>query len=98
MEIETDSKSDALSVSWRNRIAPQLRWVRQLSVRTETPEGGVVVRVGGHFGVKSPHTNTLNFCKHYLEMCPTNRSRTKRTEAFNRGDLRMTPAMYGEQR
>jgi hypothetical protein len=27
-----------------------LKRVRLLSVRTETPEGGVVVRVGGHFG------------------------------------------------
>ncbi|WP_445810577.1 hypothetical protein, partial [Yoonia sp.] len=31
----------------RNRTAPQLKRVRPLSVQTETPEGGVVVRVGG---------------------------------------------------
>ena len=48
IQVETDSKSDALSVSWRNRIAPQLQRVRPLSLRTETPEGGVVVRVGAH--------------------------------------------------
>jgi hypothetical protein len=46
IQIETDSKSDALSVSWKNRIAPQLKRVRPLSGRTETPEGGVVVRGG----------------------------------------------------
>ena len=44
MEIETDSKSDALSLCWRNRNAPQLTQIRVLSVRTETLEGGVVVR------------------------------------------------------
>ena len=50
MEIETDSKDRAISACWRNQNAPQLKRVRPLSVQTETPEGGVVVRVGGHFG------------------------------------------------
>jgi hypothetical protein len=44
MEIETDSKSDVLSVYWQNRTAPQLKRVRLVSVLTATPEGGVVVR------------------------------------------------------
>jgi hypothetical protein len=45
MEVETDSKREALSVCWRNRTAPKLSRVRLLAVRTATPEGGVVVRV-----------------------------------------------------
>jgi len=45
MEIETDSKVQAISVCWGNKTTPQLKRVHLLSVRTETPESGVLVRV-----------------------------------------------------
>ena len=47
-QIETDSKYLAISACWGNLNAPQLKRFRVLSVRTETPEGGVVVRAEAH--------------------------------------------------
>jgi hypothetical protein len=55
MEIETDSKDYAISEYWRNRNAPQLKRVRVLSFRTETPEAGVVVRDGANFRTGSAY-------------------------------------------
>jgi hypothetical protein len=52
MEIETDSKDHAISAYWGNKTTPQLKRVRLLSVRTETLEGGVVVRKSAHFSGK----------------------------------------------
>ena len=37
-------KNDELSACWRNCTAPQLKQVRLLTVRTETPQGGVLLR------------------------------------------------------
>ena len=45
-QIETHSKMFVFSVACRKWVAPQLKRARPLSMRTETPEGGVVVRVG----------------------------------------------------
>ena len=45
-KIETHSKMFVFSDACRKRVAPQLKRARPLSMRTETPEGGVVVRVG----------------------------------------------------
>jgi hypothetical protein len=49
IQIEADSKSDVFSMYWGNRAMPQLKHVCLLSVQTETPEGGVVVRGGAFF-------------------------------------------------
>ena len=43
-QIETHSKFFVFSGACQKWIAPQLRQVRPLSKRAETPEGGVVVR------------------------------------------------------
>ncbi len=48
-QIETHSKSLAFSHACQKLIAPQLRRVRPLPMRSETPEGGVVVRDHAHF-------------------------------------------------
>jgi len=53
------------SATWQKRIAPGLMRVRPLSVRTETPEGGVVV----WGGAKSLMTNQL--LPHSVEQCRT---------------------------
>jgi hypothetical protein len=45
IQIETDSKSGVFSMYWGNPATPQLKRVCLLSVQTETPEGGVVVRI-----------------------------------------------------
>ncbi len=45
----------------KNRTTPQLKQVRFLSVRTETPEGGVVVRSDANFSevlIESPEVAT----------------------------------------
>jgi hypothetical protein len=48
-----------------NRATPQLKRVRLLSVQTETPEGGVVVRKSAHVSevlIESPEVASGVFC------------------------------------
>ncbi len=54
-QIETHSKSHVFSDTCQKWIAPQLRQVRPLSKRAETPEGGVVVRGGANFRAGSAY-------------------------------------------
>ena len=76
-QIETHSKLFVFSGACRKWIAPQLRQVRPLSKRSETPEGGVTLRNGANGREKSWMTNRLS--THSLAACRTGPGQMKKT-------------------
>ena len=76
-QIETHSKLSVFSEACRKWIAPQLRQVRPLSKRSETPEGGVVVRNGTNGREKPLMTNRLS--AHSLAACRTGPGQMQKT-------------------
>ena len=86
-QIETHSKRHAFSSACEKWITPQLRCVRPLSKRSETPEGGVIERgsekaLAGwattRSGDDAPGTAvTGSWTSHSLQLAATTEMRTK---------------------
>jgi hypothetical protein len=60
-QIETHSKMFVFSCACRKQVATQLKRARPISMRTETPEGGVVLRKCANSCEKSLMTNSRSF-------------------------------------